>query len=148
MASRTEEAARQEALRKARSMPPPPVMRPAPAPAVSGKSQYEIYAEEAAQASRTQESVYDRVARLREEQRLNAIRSDMNIERPDKIMPIQVPGSMSDKQQSEWLMSLALQTKQERDAASAARGLKTAAGVGAVALVGLGMLYLIFRNKK
>jgi hypothetical protein len=96
---------------------------------------------------RLAESIEDKVARLREEQRLASIRSDMNIERPDKIMPIQVPGSLTDKQQSDALMALAWQTKQERDSAETARGIKTAAGVGVVALIGVGVLYLIARNK-
>lgn len=128
-----------------------PVVQPA-APAASGKSQYEIYAEEAAGSGRPQQrssaSVYDQVARLREEQRLNAIRSDMNIERPDKIMPIQVPGGLTNKQQSDALMELAWRNKQDQDAAESARSLKTALSAGAVAVLGLGALYLIFRSKK
>lgn len=131
----------------------PVMQRPAAPPAVSGKSQYEIYAEEAAAEAaparpRSSVSVYDQVARLREEQRLNSIRDSMNIERPDKIMPIQVPGGLTDKQQSDALVTLAWQSKQERDAAESARSLKTALSAGAVAVLGLGALYLIFRSKK
>ena len=100
----------------------------------------------AAAAAVPKKDVYAQVAEA-ERQRLAAIRSSMNIQRPDGIMPIQVPGGLTNQQQSDTLLALSWQAKQERDSAEAARGLKTAASVGAMALVGIGVLYLILRKK-